>query len=239
MKNFLIITLIFLSSIQPARAGGGGFAGATEWTQILNNLQLADQYAQQVLQYQNQLMQYDTMLKNLANHPLGNISPELYKLASNSSKVIAASKDIGSNMAKVDKNFADQFNSPLAKAFGERFKGWSENSNDALKAAMLSAGLQRENFKSDEAALAALVKKNEQSEGALAAAKTLGEINAAQVQEMQKLRDLISQQQIAENTYMVAKTSKEQAVQDINDSVGKSTPLPTTMVIPEKGKYKY
>jgi len=228
MKKFLIITLISLSSIQPARAGGG-YAGATEFTQILNNIQLADQYAQQVMQYENQLMQYDTMLKNLAQHPFGNISPELYKLTSNSAKVISASRDIGSNMAKVDKNFADQFNSPLAKSFADRFKGWSENSNDALKASMLNAGLQRENFKSDEAALDALVRKNQQSEGNLAAVKTLGEINAAQVQEMQKLRDLISQQQLAENTYMAAQTAKEQAQKDDNNKLMYIAPreLPT------------
>ena len=73
---------------------------------------------------------------------------------------------------------------------------------------MLNAGLQRENFASDEAALKALVEKNKKSDGNLGALKTLGEINAQQLQESMKMRDLISQQQLAQNTYMASQAAK-------------------------------
>lgn len=193
-----------------AQAGSIGTVNASsETTQILNNLQLVESHAQQVVQYQNDLLRYNTMIKNLAEHPLGNISPSLNTLVSNHARVMAASRDIGSTMARVDQDFAGQFQNPTAASYAERFRGWTTNSNDALKASMLNAGLQRENFANDETALKALVEKNQASDGNLGALKTLGEINAAQLQESMKLRDLISQQQIAQGSYLVAQNSKK------------------------------
>lgn len=238
MKTILLILVLIFPSIQPARAGGGGgIDGATEHTQIFNNILLADGYAQQILQYQNQLLQYETMLKNLSNNPIGNISPQLNALVSNHAKVMAGSKDIGSTMARVDQDFAGQFQSPIAASYADRFRGWTSHSNDALKASMLNAGLQRENFANDEAALKALVEKNQASEGNLGALKTLGEINAAQLQESMKLRDLISQQQIAQGTYLAAQNAKEKDKGDMNDVIGRSTAAPSST--PSSKKFKY
>lgn len=230
MKIILLILVLILPSIQPARAGGGaGVAGATEHTQMLNNILLADKYAQQVLQYQNQLLQYQTMIKNLAEHPLGNISPTLDTLVSNHARVMAASKDIGSTMARVDQDFAGQFQNPTAASYAERFRGWTTHSTDGLKAMALNAGAQREGFQSDEDALRALVEKNQASDGNLGAIKTLGEINAQQLQESMKLRDLISQQQIAQANYLASQNAKEKAKEDANKSLMYIAPreLPT------------
>lgn len=230
MKTLLLVLVLILPSIQPARAGSpGGINGATESTQILNNLLLADGYAQQIMQYQNDLMRYQTMIKNLAEHPLGNLSPQLGALASNHARVMAGSKDIGSTMARVDQNFAAQFQNETAASYADRFRGWTNHSNDSLKASMLNAGLQRENFANDEAALVALVTKNQASDGNLGAIKTLGEINAQQLQESMKLRDLISQQQIAQGSYLAAQNAKEQTREDANKSLMYIAPreLPT------------
>lgn len=214
MKTLILILILLLPSIRAEAGSPGGVNGATESTQILNNVLLADGYAQQVLQYQNQLLQYETMLKNLANNPIGNISPQLNTLITNHARVMAGSKDIGSTMARVDQDFAGQFQSPIAATFAEKFRGWTTHSNDGLKAMALNAGAQREGFQSDEDALRALVEKNQASEGNLGAIKTLGEINAQQLQESMKLRDLISQQQVAQASYLAAQNSKEQAKSD-------------------------
>lgn len=239
MKPLFLFLALALPSATALGGGGGMSGGATEVTQIMNNVQLADAYAQQTLQYQNQLLQYQTMLKNLAEHPVGNISPTLNAIASNSAKIMQASSDIGSTMARVDQNFADQFKNPKAASFAERFRGLTTTTHDALRAAMLNSGLQRENFRSDEAALIALVDKNQRSDGNLGAIKTLGEINAQQLQEQMKLRDLISQQQLATGSYMAAQAAKQQETQDLNDRVGQSTPAPGPLVLPAKGKFKF
>lgn len=239
MKTLLVILILILPSIQPARAGSvAGTGGGLETTQILNNIQLANSYAQMLTQYQNELMQYETMIKNLAAHPSGDMGMAFNTLITNQARVIRGSKDIGSTMTRVDQDFAGQFQSPIAASYADKFRGWTTHSNDGLKAMMLNAGAQRENFQSDEDALKALVEKNRASDGNLGALKTLGEINAQQLQESMKLRDLISQQQVAEGTYMAAQNNKEQAKIDIDDAIGKSTAAPT-LVIPKKGKYKF
>lgn len=222
MKTILLILVLVLPSIHPAPAqagSAGGVGGATEVTQIMNNVQLAESYAQQAMQYQNDLMRYQTMIKNLAEHPLGNLAPQIGALVSNHARVMAGSKDIGSSMTRVDQDFAAQFQNNTAASYADRFRGWTTHSNDALKASMLNAGLQRESFQSDEDALAALVSKNQASDGNLGALKTLGEINAAQLQESMKLRDLISQQQIAQGTYLAAQNTKEQSTEDANNKL--------------------
>lgn len=215
MKTLLLILVLVLPSIRPAAAGSvAGTGGASEVTQIMNNVQLANAYAQQVMQYQNQLLQYDMMLKNLAENPVGNISPQLNFLITNHARVMASSKDIGSTMARVDQDFAGEHQSPVAATFADKFRNWTSHSNDGLKAMALNAGAQREGFQSDEDALRALVQKNQASEGNLGAIKTLGEINAQQLQESMKLRDLMSQQQIAQGNYLAAQNLKEQARRD-------------------------
>lgn len=221
IAGWIVAVLISIS----AWAGGGGVGGmtggATEITQILNNVQLVEQYAQQVLSYQNQLMQYATMVQNLTKNPLGVLAPDLMQLAGNAARIMQVGQDIASSMSRVDQTFASTFNNPVAAAFGTKFSLWTTASKDALKSAMLNAGLQREQFADDASALQGLVQSLSSSDGNLAALQALGGLTARQVQESMKLRDLISQQQVAQNTYLAAQASKEQAVQDIVNSLGK------------------
>lgn len=209
MLGWLAATLISASAW--AGGGGGGMTGgATEITQILNNVQLVESYAQQVLQYENQLMQYATMIQNLANNPLGVLLPDVQQIAGNMSRVMRVGQDIASTLSRVDQNFASTFKSPTAQTFATKFNLWTNSSQDALKAAMLNAGLQREQFQDDASSLQALVNSVSSSNGNLAALQALGSLNARQVQESMKLRDLISQQQVAQNTYLAAQAAKDQ-----------------------------
>ncbi|CAG0960333.1 hypothetical protein RHDC4_00660 [Rhodocyclaceae bacterium] len=216
----VLSSLALISSIAQAGGGGGGMGGvggATEVTQILNNVQLVEQYAQQVLSYQNQLMQYATMVQNLTKNPLGVLAPDLMQMAGNAARIMNMGQDIASSMARVDQTFASTFKNPIAAAFGTKFSLWTTASKDALKSAMLNAGLQREQFADDASALQGLVQSLSSSDGNLAALQALGGINARQVQESMKLRDLISQQQVAQNTYLASQSAKGQAKQDISD----------------------
>ena len=59
MKRFTLSVAVAISLVTSANAGSvGGFGGATEWTQLLNNGQLAAQTAKQLQQYATQLQQY-------------------------------------------------------------------------------------------------------------------------------------------------------------------------------------
>lgn len=215
----MLFNLVLASSV--ATAGSvAGTGGATEVTQIVNMAQLAQSYGQQIISYENQLLQYETMVRNLAKNPLGVIPPDLNSMVQGQARLMAMGRDISSSMSKVDSTFAQTFNSPIAASFANKFSNWTNSSQDALKSAMLNAGLQRENFSSDRAAIQKLVDNVSASDGAVGGLQALGSLNAAQIQESMKLRDLVSQQQVAQNTYLAAQTAKEQARQDDVTSLG-------------------
>lgn len=218
MKTKLKTSLAAVAALSSmhALAGGGMTGGATEITQILNNVQLVESYGQQLTAYQTQLQQYAASLQNLANNPAGVILPNLTQMANNAARLLAAGQDISSSMSRVDQNFADTFQSPQAATFATKYSLWTNASEDGLKAAMENAGLQREQFPDDATALQALTTNLANSKGNLDALHALGSINAQQVQESMKLRDLISQQQVAENTFLTAQAAKDQAKQDAN-----------------------
>ena len=211
-----------------ADAGGGATGGATEVTQIVNMTQLVASYGQQVMDYENQLMQYATMIQNLKANPLGVLAPDLAKATQDAARLWSMGTNIASSMADVDRRFAEAFKSPVAMNFADKFSNWNNTSSDALRSAMLNAGLQRENFVSDQAALQQLVARVQASEGTVAGLQALGSLNAAQIQESMKLRDLISQQQVAQNTYLASQNAKDQAREDRGAAIaGKLAPVPT------------
>lgn len=225
----LVLSLALAFQQQPALAGGGMTGGATEVTQIINMVQLVQSYGQQVMDYAQQLQQYQTMIRNLARNPMGVLAPDLQKLVQDQAKLMAVGKDIASSMSKVDMDFAKTFKSTIAADFATKFKDWSNTSTDALKAAMLNAGLHRENFKSDGEALQKLVDSVSAADGAVGALQALGSLNAAQIQEGMKLRDLISQQQVAQNTYLASQNAKEQAREERGAAIaGTLAPMAAT-----------
>lgn len=142
-------------------------------------------------------------------------------------------QSIANSMGAVSTNISKIYTNPEGN-YSTKFKNWNATSGDALKGAMVNAGLHRENFADDTAALQALVTKNAASEGALAATKTLGEINSAQVMESIKLRELISSQQLAATAYMLTQTSKSQAASDRGEAI--AGPSLVTMPGPSKVK---
>lgn len=228
MKNLLFAVVVALAG-GPALAGSvAGTGGSTEVTQIINMAQLVNSYGQQVISYQNQLLQYSTMLQNLKSNPLGVLAPDLAKAASDATRLWSTGKNIASSMSQIDKSFADTFKSPIAMNFSDKFSNWSNSSMDALKSAMLNAGLQRENFRSDGEALQKLVESVSKADGTVSGLQAIGSLNAAQIQESMKLRDLISQQQVAQNTYLAAQTSKEQTKQTASDKLAEpyTKPIP-------------
>ena len=94
-----ILTSLLLVSGSVSAGGGAAGGGSTEITQILNNVQLANSYAQQLVSYQNQLMQYATMIQNLKNNPLGVLAPDRDKAVNDAARLWSVGKNIASSMS--------------------------------------------------------------------------------------------------------------------------------------------
>ena len=223
MKKRLLILALAVISL-PVFAGA--VVGATEITQIMNNIELANQYAQQVEQYGTQLQQFQAQLQDLKLNPTSFMGSDVQRLVHGIGGVMGAGQSIGGTMAQIDGNFSKKFKSPLAGTFSENFKTWTTSSQDTLGGAMRAAGLHRDAFATDTAALAALYNKTQTSQGTVAAVQTLSEINVMQVQQMQKLQDLVATQNVASSTFMAAQNSKDQAHEKAATVHFKAAPMP-------------
>lgn len=218
MKRVLLVVALAVGS--PAMADTVYCVNCgTEWTQLVNYAQLASQYAKQVEQYALQLQQYQAQLQNMRLNPASVMGPQVTSLINSVGSIMQSGKAIGGTMAQIDANFSNKFNNPLAGTFSENFKTWTSTSQDTLGAAMRAAGLHRDAYATDTAALQALYNKTQTSQGSVAALQTLGEITVMQVQQTQKLQDLIATQNLAANTWMASQDAKQQATVDNDEAI--------------------
>ena len=209
-KILVAVLVAFGGSQQVAVAGGPPTGGASEFTQIANNVQLGMIYAKEVNAYIMQGLQYETQLRNLIDNPFGLLGKDIGGIMNGVGQLMAAGKSIGSTMANIDKNFALKFKNPLAGDLATKFTTWHETNTDTLQGALKSVGLHRDQFKTDAQAITALYNSASQVNGQLAATKVVAEIAAQQMIQLQSLQDLISAQNLATSTYMASQTAKSQ-----------------------------
>ena len=169
-----IAAILSASSATSTHAGGGGFFGATEFTQILNNGELvglvgqsAEQIQNQVTQItqlaeqiQNQLRIYENMLQNtltLPSHVWGQVESDLMQLQS----LVQQGQSIAFSMGNADdvlrqrfESFAD-FKSGLAngQTFSSSYQDWSDTNRDTIGATLRAAGLTADQFSSEESTI--------------------------------------------------------------------------------------
>lgn len=237
MKNITFFLMVLFSIITPApvQAGGGGMGigGATETTQMMNNMELAQQYAKQLQQYATQLQQYQVMLQNLMKNNGGAMSTDIQGMISQMGGIMSAEQSMGSTMAQIDGNFAQRYKNPTAQNYSDRFNTWTVTSQDTLGASMKSAGLRRDSFASETERLNALYEKSQSSGdgngGEVAAIQQLSGIATAQVQQTQALSALMVDHNEAAGAWMATQNAKEKALYDANNKVMRIAPreMPT------------
>ena len=186
-----------------------GFGGATEVTQILNNIQLGLQYAKQVEAYIRHGLHYKTQLQNLILAQSPGIS-DIMGIINGISQMMSVGKSIGGSLAEIDKRFADTFKNATAASLAENFTKWNNTGLDTLQAALKSAGKHRDQYAGDAAMLQDLYTTSQNTQGARDAIQMVAAINSEQVSQLHKLKDLISAQNIATTTYMANLTSQSQ-----------------------------
>lgn len=220
MKTKFVLSLIvgvssFFSATLPAHAQIPVSDVASIQQQIL-------QYTQQGLQYTRQGLQLQNELKNLINNPASLLGADIGGLINGVGKIMSNGNAIGGNMARISNNFDSTFKSNNQRSLSENFTRWNSTSTDTLQGAMKAAGLHRDSYQTDTDALTALYNQSQASEGAVQAVQTVAKINAAQVQQLQKLGDLMATQNIAAATYMAEQTSRNEAMNKDSEAMKKA-----------------
>jgi len=221
------------SLLSPAHAGAAG-GGATEWTQLLNNGELISlvgqsseqinnqitQISQLAEQIQNQLRIYENMLQNTAQLPAhiwGNVERDLNKLQS----IVSQGQGIAFSMGNADDVLKQRFKSyadfktdlPSDQSFSTNWQNWSDTNRDTIGGTLRAASLTADQFGTEEATSRQLRSMSESADGQMKALQVGHKIAAQQVEQMQKLRGLFSQQMTMMGTWYNSEQAKEDLAQ--------------------------
>ncbi|WP_454854049.1 P-type conjugative transfer protein TrbJ [Rhizobium binxianense] len=132
------------------------------------------------------------------------------------------SKALSGNLSNFDQRFRDQFgdyNRYLSQVgqsptyMQDNYKRWNEQGSDAMRVAMQSAGMNVSAIASEDAMLSQLVARSQNAQGRMQAIQAGNEIAAQQVQQMQKLRQMLNDQ-IQSQSMWYAQSIERQAVDD-------------------------
>lgn len=212
MKRSLAFALIVsLTSAAPMAfaGGGGGFAGATEVTQLANNAELVAQVANSAQQVAQELQMYQNMVQNtlaVPNHLWSNVATDLNALKS----IVQQGQAISFALSNVDAAFQQRYpgyRSP--QNYQQAYRSWSEGSLDSIRGAMNAAGLQANNFATEAGFLDQLQMLAGSASGRLQALQVGNMIAVEQAKQMQRLRALQMAQMQAQSNYMAAQQQTE------------------------------
>jgi len=191
------------------------FNCATWYHQLLDYVQAVQTQLNTAQQLVTQIKQYNNMVKHgisLPDSMFGSIAADLQSV----SNVYRESQALGRQIQNIDLQFNAQF--PTFESYlremansgqyaashimPDRYKMWSEQSRDNLKSAMKAANINTSTFYSEDAQLAKIMARSQSAAGRMQAIQAGNEIAAQNVQQLQKLRDLIATQINMQANYM-------------------------------------
>jgi len=232
MKKAMAFTVVLSMLILgvPAPTDAGAVAGlATEWTQILNHVQLVMGYIRQGLQLENELKQYEEELKQglvLPQQVFGPIQQDLSQLA----QVVQGGQALAYSMGNLDAQFRNTFKgySFRTQGYFNDYKKWSQTSLDTTMNSLRAAGLQGQQLKNAQAVLAQLRAMSTGAAGQMQAVEVGNQIAEQQVEELMSLRQLMLTDLESKQAYQAEQIQKEQADSAALEQVFGTQPLVTS-----------
>lgn len=210
-------------AISPSAHATGLIAGATEFTQIANNIELVMNGITEAEQLATQYQQYSTQMQNLKKLAGGGPAmaglfrdmvqnQQMFKrLAS----VVENGQRIAYSLESADAAFKRQYPGygNMHKGYGAMAKGMSDNTLGAINSAVSAVGLQADQIDSESEMVGELSRLSGSADGQLAATQAGNQISVAMVGQMQKMRQLQMAQMQAQNAHMAGQQTK----QDVSD----------------------
>lgn len=241
LRIFVAINLAF--ALCSNANASGAVAGATEPTQIMNNLQLVASYAEQAQQTATQIQQYQAMLRNLVQMTPSQlvdkaaqnlwVNQDMANTFKNLRRVVVAGQQTSYTLANIDSQFKQLH--PGYGGYGagfnfqNAFRNWSDNSLDAIKNSLAVVSAHADDFDTEKELMTELRSKSMSAQGQLEATQAGSQIGLAMVGQFQKLRQLQMAQMQSQNAFMSAQTStndaKISAAARALDQLPKNNPL--------------
>ena len=215
MKRVVVLVVAFsmLFVAVPTESDAVVIAGvATEWTQILNHVQLIQSYIRQGLQLANELKHYQLALKESLIQPnqvFGVIQQDLGQLA----QLVQGGRALAYSMANLDAQFRNTFTGYGFRTQGyyQDYQKWSQTSLDTTLNALKAAGFHGQQLRSQQAILAALRAQSTGAGGEVQAIEVGNQIAEQQVEQLMALRQLMLVDLQSKQAYQAEQIQKDQA----------------------------
>ncbi len=223
----VVLSLLFLGVPAPTNAGVVGGV-ATEWTQILNHVQLIMGYIRQGIQLETQMQQFAEQLKQGRGSPqqiFGSIQQDLGQLA----QIVQGGQALAYSMGNLDAQFRSTFPgySSSTSGYFNNYKKWSQTSLDTTLSTLRAVGLQGQQLNSAQSVLAQLRMMSMGAGGQMEAAEVGNQIAEQQVEQLMALRQLMLVDLQSKQAYQAEQIQKEQADKAALEQMFGTQPLVT------------
>lgn len=158
---------------------------------------------------------------SLPSRMFNTITGDLQRVAS----VYNSAQSLGRNISNLDEQFRQQFKGydSYLNSIGQgqnnmpqRYRDWAQSGFDNARTAMQAAGVNTSTFEDENAMLDQLVSRSQSAVGRQQAIQAGNEIAAQNVQQLQKLRDLVATQITLQGNY-TAQQNERQSVSDASE----------------------
>ena len=216
--SIALVAIMAVETISPvaAHAGVPGVF-ATEYTQILNYVELAGQLEKQVVMVENQLNQLADMAKHgitITDQLFGTVASDITTLR----QIVNTGQALSYTLSNMDGTFRLRFPGySTSTNYGQSYQTWSQTSLDSTLGALKAAGLQNSQFDSDSALLQSLKSQSQSAVGRMQAIEVGNQIAENQAEQLMKLRQLMMadmQSKAAYQSAMVQADATKQANSD-------------------------
>lgn len=193
-RAITVVAVILAMALAPLPASAGGmFLGATEITQLANHLELANQLIQQVQMVRTQIQQYQDMLLHgltIQNQTFGPIMADLQQLG----QTIQGGQALAYSMANLDAQFQQRFpgyQQPGGVPYSQQYQQWSRTVLDTTLGTLRAIGLHGQQLQNEQAVVNSLRAMSQNAQGRMEAIEVGNQISEQQVEQLQKLRELM------------------------------------------------
>lgn len=188
-----------------------------EYAEAVNTtLNTAEQLQTQVQQYQNMI----TQGTGLPDSMFSSIAADLRNVVDTYNR----SQALGRQIQNMDSHFNTAFPgfesylnqaANSAEASEDRYRRWSDQGRDNVKAALKAADLNTSTFESEDALLDRILTRSQSAIGRMQAIQVGNEIASQNVQQLQKLRDLVATQINMQGNYLAQQGDRKAASEAI------------------------
>lgn len=216
-KTILTFAMAALAAIGTTAAQATGMiAGATFPEQIVQELTLVEQYAQQAQQLQAQFQMVYNQARNLEGIPSQmwpNISGQLQSLVQLVGNAQGVNYGAQNTVAAIQQQYGSA-SAPLTN-YSQNLQQWTDNQDHQVAAVLQQYGLHAADFQTTQTAMQAIQNASQSAQGRMAVLQAGNQISSLMVNQLQSLQsDIQAGNQVLMNEGLTHQHDKQQQLND-------------------------